>query len=94
MDQFRHAKWEAGSEVEAVADGTPESEVATLETAARLNQLIAALPGPQREALAMRKEAELTVREIALVTGATEEAVKSRLRYAMAKLKRGMRGYE
>ena len=42
----------------------------------------------------MRKEAELTVREIALVTGATEEAVKSRLRYAMAKLKRGMRGYE
>ena len=94
MDQFRQGKWETGTEVEAVADNSPEAEASALETAARLKALIGALPGPQREAVAMRKEAELTIHEIAQVTGATDEGVKSRLRYAMAKLKRGMQGYE
>ena len=94
MDQFRHGQRETSTEVEAAADSSPEAEASALQTATRLNALIGALPGPQREAIAMRKEAELTIREIAEVTGATEEGVKSRLRYAMAKLKRGMRGYE
>ena len=41
----------------------------------------------------MHREAGLTIREIAQVTGVAEEGVKSRLRYAMAKLRRGMRDY-
>ena len=49
-------------------DDSPEAEAAAVETAARLNALISALPGPQREAVAMRKEAELTNREIARVS--------------------------
>lgn len=93
MDQFRRQPREAVSEVEAVADGSPERDAANLEATERLNELIAALPTAQREALIMHREAGLTIREIAQVTGVTEEGVKSRLRYAMARLRRGMRDY-
>lgn len=93
MDQFRRQPREAVSELEAVADGSPERDAANLEATERLNELIAALPNAQREALIMHREAGLTIREIAQVTGVTEEGVKSRLRYAMARLRRGMRNY-
>ena len=62
-------------------------------TALRLNPLIERLWVVQREALIMRKEAGLTIGEIAGITGVTEEGVKSRLRYAVNRLRRGMRGY-
>ncbi|MFL6571704.1 MAG: RNA polymerase sigma factor [Burkholderiales bacterium] len=45
------------------------------------------LPPAQREVFLLREEAGLTVAEIAAATGSNEEAAKSRLRYAMAKLK-------
>ena len=93
MDQFRRRPREAVSDVEAVFDGSPERDAVNLEATQRLNELIAALPNAQREALIMHREAGLTIRDIARVTGATEEGVKSRLRYAMAKLRRGMRDY-
>lgn len=93
IDQFRRGRREVVADVEAVADGSPERDAANLEAAARLNELIAALPNVQREALIMHKEAGLTIREIAQVTGITEEGVKSRLRYAMTKLRRGMRDH-
>ena len=93
IDQFRRQPRETASDVEAVADGSPERDAANLEATERLNSLIADLPNVQREALIMHKETGLTIREIARVTGVTEEGVKSRLRYAMAKLRRGMRDY-
>ena len=93
MDQFRRPAWETGLDPEPVDDGSPESKASRIEAAARLKVLIERLPMVQREALIMRKEAGLTVREIADITGVTEEGVKSRLRYAMTRLKRGMRGY-
>ena len=93
MDQFRRSSWETGVEAEVVADGSPETDASGLEVAARLRLLIERLPVLQREALIMHKEAGLTIKEIAKITGATEEGVKSRLRYAMRKLNQGMRGY-
>lgn len=93
VDQFRRRPRETASEVEAVVDQSPERDAVALEATERLNSLIAALPNAQREALIMHKEAGLTIRDIARVTGVTEEGVKSRLRYAMAKLRRGMRDY-
>ena len=45
------------------------------------------LPAAQRAAFLLHEEAGLTVAEIAAATGTNEEAAKSRLRYAMAKLK-------
>ena len=46
-----------------------------------------ALPPLQREAFLLHEEAGLSVAEIATATGSNEEAAKSRLRYAMTRLK-------
>jgi RNA polymerase sigma-70 factor (ECF subfamily) len=54
---------------------------------ARLLQALETLPPAQREAFLLHEESGFTVAEIAAVTGTNEEAAKSRLRYAIAKLK-------
>lgn len=54
------------------------------------NALVAALdrlPPEQREVFLLYQEGEMTVEEIAAATGAGFEATKSRLRYAVAKLR-------
>jgi RNA polymerase sigma-70 factor (ECF subfamily) len=56
----------------------------------RFAQALAALPPAQREAFLLHEEADLTVAEIARATGANEEAAKSRLRYALAKLRQAV----
>ncbi len=48
---------------------------------------IAKLPEAQREAFLLREEAGLSLEEIATVTGTSRETVKSRLRYAVNKLR-------
>ncbi len=53
----------------------------------RLAVAIAALPLAQREAFLMHTEGGLTTAQIAAATGSSEEAAKSRLRYAMNKLR-------
>ena len=56
----------------------------------KLSELVDELPDEQREAFMLREEAGLTVAEIAEVTGVNAEAAKSRLRYAVKKLRAGL----
>ncbi len=56
-----------------------------------LSRLVDCLPDEQREAFMLKEEAGLTVTEIAEVTGVSAEAVKSRLRYAVKKLRAGLK---
>lgn len=65
----------------------PERLAAARQSVERFAQALEALPPAQREAFLLREEAGLSVPEIARATGAGEEAAKSRLRYAIAKLK-------
>jgi RNA polymerase sigma-70 factor (ECF subfamily) len=68
-----------------------EEPLRRLEARERLERFaraLEALPPAQREAFLLREEAGMSVAEIARATGAGEEAAKSRLRYAMAKLKK------
>ncbi len=67
----------------------PEQRADHRRGALRLLALIEQLPHPQREAFLLREEAGLSLEAIAQVTGVTVEAAKSRLRYAVAKLRRG-----
>lgn len=57
---------------------------------ARFLAALEALPAAQREAFLLHQEAGMSVAEIARATGSNEEAAKSRLRYALAKLKEAM----
>ncbi len=70
----------------------PEQLLERKQSAARLLAAIDALPPAQREAVLLQQEAELTLEEIAAVTGANRETVKSRLRYAMTKLRASLGG--
>jgi RNA polymerase sigma-70 factor (ECF subfamily) len=65
----------------------PERRASGLQDLQRLAQAMAALPELQRAAFLLHAEAGMTVAEIAAATGANEEAAKSRLRYALGKLK-------
>jgi len=80
-------------------DDVPDGRLVAAETqldlkrqAARLKELIGGLPEAQREAFLLREEAGLSLEDIADVTGVNAETAKSRLRYAVAKLRRGLGG--
>jgi RNA polymerase sigma-70 factor (ECF subfamily) len=68
----------------------PPSVVAAKQGLERFARALEALPQAQREAFLMHHEAEMSLAEIARATGANEEAAKSRLRYAVAKLKEAL----
>lgn len=69
------------------ASDNPARQAEARQSIERLLRAIEALPAAQREAFLLHEEAGLSVAEIAAVTGAGEEAAKSRLRYAMSKLR-------
>lgn len=68
----------------------PENLLVIREDAARLIAGIEALPEMQREAVLLKQEAGMSLEEIAELTGVNTETVKSRLRYAVKKLKQVM----
>jgi len=78
-------------ELPAPATAEPERMAQSREQAARLLALIRELPAAQREAFVLSQEGDLSVEEIAQVTGCNPETAKSRLRYALAKLREGMK---
>ncbi|MEP6607763.1 MAG: sigma-70 family RNA polymerase sigma factor [Burkholderiaceae bacterium] len=55
---------------------------------------VEALPPVQREAFLLQVEGGLSLDEIAAATGAAHETVKSRLRYAMTKLRTAMEAWQ
>lgn len=68
----------------------PEKHLDIKQQAAQLLQLLGALPESQREAFVMQYEGGMSVEEIADATGVTRETAKSRLRYALAKIRQGL----
>jgi RNA polymerase sigma-70 factor (ECF subfamily) len=66
---------------------TPERALSDFEQRRQLQRALEALPDEQREVLRLRLEHELSLEEIAEITGVGRETAKSRLRYAMDKLR-------
>jgi len=66
---------------------TPERTLSEFEQRRRLQLALDELPEDQREVVVLRLERELTLEEIGDITGVGRETVKSRLRYAMDKLR-------
>jgi RNA polymerase sigma-70 factor (ECF subfamily) len=77
----------------AMVDTVPADQVATDEAAAapqirqRLAKAIDVLPEDQREVFLMRQISGLSFKEIGEIVGAPENTVKSRMRYALEKLR-------
>ncbi len=68
----------------------PDRKLAHRQRASRLHRELAALPDEQREAFLLREEGGLTVEEIAHTVGVGKETAKSRLRYAVVRLRRAL----
>jgi RNA polymerase sigma-70 factor (ECF subfamily) len=65
----------------------PERQVERRQLGDALMAAISALPDVQREAFLLAEEGGLTLEEIATISGVGRETIKSRLRYATAKLR-------
>jgi RNA polymerase sigma-70 factor (ECF subfamily) len=90
LDAGDDADPEASSPLERLAIEAklePSAQVQSQDEAAALLSAVAQLPAEQRSAFLLQAEGELSVEEIAHATGSSFETVKSRLRYARAKLR-------
>ena len=71
----------------APAADAPDLRADRQQQAERLMAAIAALPFEQREAILLKEERDFSLADIARITDVPRETVKSRLRYALAKLR-------
>ena len=74
----------------AGADCEPEVQALSRAQAAAFLAAVEQLPALQREAFLLHAEGGLTVEEVAQLTGVGRETAKSRLRYAMTRLRAAM----
>jgi RNA polymerase sigma-70 factor (ECF subfamily) len=84
--------------VDSIADGRP---LASAERSAVSNEMqicivnaVESLPEEQREVFLLREIAELPFKEIAVITGVGENTVKSRMRYALDRLREILSEFE
>ena len=68
----------------------PDMRLQELQTFMRFRAAVADLPAEQRDVFLLYEETGLSLEEIAIVTGVGMETAKSRLRYAVSKLRRAM----
>ncbi|GLQ97232.1 sigma-70 family RNA polymerase sigma factor [Dyella mobilis] len=69
---------------------TPEYHAHNERLRHALLEAVQQLPLPQREAFLLRAEGDLSLDDIAAVTGVTRETAKSRLRYAQRRLREAL----
>lgn len=72
----------------AVVEPDPERQLSLSQDQARIQAALADLPAEQREVFLLRAHGELELHEIAELTRTPAETVKSRLRYALQKMRR------
>jgi RNA polymerase sigma-70 factor (ECF subfamily) len=74
----------------AAPGGGSEAAAMDRQTAARIDEAVAGLPVEQREVFLMREVMDLPFAEIAIAVGASEPTVKSRMRYALERLREAL----
>jgi RNA polymerase sigma-70 factor (ECF subfamily) len=83
---------------EAVADrkatGDAERSASSAQMLTIVGQLLDGMPDEQREVFLLREIGNLPFKEIAVVTGVAENTVKSRMRYALDRLRTALSDYE
>ena len=78
----------ADARTESIPDpDTPERTLSAFEQRRLVQVALDELPDEQREVILLRLEQDLTLEEIGIATGVSRETAKSRLRYAMEKLR-------
>ncbi len=84
------ADFDGSSRLDRIADGDavqPEVRAMSRQQAGRFVAAVEALPPAQREAFVMHVDGELTMEQMATITEVGVETLKSRLRYAMRRVR-------
>ncbi len=92
VDHFRRSQPDSNALSDTLADRQP-GPAQKMDKQQHTDQLlngISALPTEQQTTLLLKLESGLKLQEIATVTGVNRETVKSRLRYAVDKLRRSL----
>lgn len=76
--------------IAAPAYQQPEQQIEASQQTRTLMNLIGQLPEEQREVFLLKEEAGMSLAEIAETTGVNIETAKSRLRYAVNRLRKGL----
>ncbi len=95
IDRFRRSRPQASAEetemvfneLDAPEDERPERVLSEFEQRRKLQLVLEELPDEQRVTFLLRMENGLGLEEISEVTGVGRETVKSRLRYALARVR-------
>jgi len=93
LDMLECERDSEGSMLIADHSQNPVSAAISHDQAAALIQAISQIPSEQREAFLLQVEGDLSVEEIATITGVSFETTKSRLRYARTKLRELLQEY-
>lgn len=86
---------EGDDPLDAIADEhnpAPDTRLERKQVGEQLARALASLPAEQREAFLLREHSEMSLEEIATLTGVNAETAKSRLRYAINKLRVALKG--
>ncbi|MGZ8274095.1 MAG: sigma-70 family RNA polymerase sigma factor, partial [Burkholderiaceae bacterium] len=81
-------------EIDAGDAHRPDVQAMSRAQARAFVDAVEQLPPAQKEAFLLQAEGGLSLEEIGLVTNAGHETVKSRLRYAMSKLRTAMEAWQ
>ncbi|EGW53146.1 sigma-70 family RNA polymerase sigma factor [Candidatus Endoriftia persephonae] len=84
--------FESTDEVVTLDQRWPDGWLLIRQCVERLFTLLGGLSETQRSAFLLKEEAGLSLQQIAIVTGTGRETVKSRLRYALRRLRAGLEG--
>lgn len=89
MDHYRGQRPndEMPDDLPAPEHDHPERHAEQSQQSYRLLAALQTLPPEQREIIVLREEQDFTLEQIAAIQGVGRETVKSRLRYALAKLR-------
>ena len=92
LDQKKGGEEDAPALGEQIADPKAKTEAVfeDAELRTQLEQAIGQLPDEQREVFLLREVSDLPFKEIANITGVSENTVKSRMRYALERLQEAL----
>lgn len=104
IDYYRRAARSQEKQVEGAEDliaempgsahAQPDESLASMQVQVQFRRALDELPAEQRDVFVLYEETGLSLEEIGKVTGVAMETAKSRLRYAVAKLRAALQQHE
>jgi RNA polymerase sigma-70 factor (ECF subfamily) len=90
VDLYDNPEDDPADDLAAPEQDSPPAMLERREAGRHILEALATLPVPQREAFLLAEESGMTLEEIAATTGVGRETVKSRLRYALGRLRQAL----